>query len=176
MHRILRVLLVLLAVTSIARSRAAAAQALISGGGPAKSDCYGEWLSAAANRGASGIDCQDGDPACEASCSVPCTGIACTSTVNGQCIDVKGGLSQVCCSTDPRRPCFATASGVPIARAGSATAPASPFGDPTHPKMGGLTLVGTFCAPASGSSLVDAIVGLPGPVAIVLPMATTWGP
>jgi hypothetical protein len=65
MHRILRVLLVLLAVTSIARARAAAAQALIPGGGPAKSDCYGEWLSAAANRGATGIDCQDGDPACD---------------------------------------------------------------------------------------------------------------
>jgi hypothetical protein len=110
------------------------------------------------------------------SCSVPCTGTACASTVDGQCVDVKGGLSQLCCSTDPQRPCFATASGVPIARAGSATAPESPFGNPSYPKVGELTLVGTFCAPASGSPLVDAIVGLPGPGAIVLPMATAWGP
>ena len=54
--------------------------------------------------------------------------------------------------------------------------PAPPFGDPSYPKVGGVTLVGTFCAPASGSSLVDAIVGLPGPGAIVLPMATAWTP
>jgi hypothetical protein len=65
MHRILRVLLVLLAVVSIVRARAAVAQALVPGGGPAKSDCYGEWLSAAPNRGATGIDCEDGDPACD---------------------------------------------------------------------------------------------------------------
>jgi hypothetical protein len=62
MQRILRVLFVLLAVASIAGARAVVAQTLVPGGGPAKSDCYGEWLSAAANRGATGIDCQDGDP------------------------------------------------------------------------------------------------------------------
>lgn len=109
-------------------------------------------------------------------CAAACTGVACASTTNGQCVDVKGGLSQLCCSDDPQRPCFPTAGGIPIARAGSATAPAPPFGDPTYPKVGGVTLVGTFCAPASGSSLVDAIVGLPGPGAIVLPMATAWTP
>jgi hypothetical protein len=109
-------------------------------------------------------------------CSAACTGVACASTTNGQCVDVKGGLSQLCCSDDPQRPCFPTASGAAITRAGSATAPAPPFGNPTYPKVGGITLVGTFCVPPSGSSLVDAIVGLPGPGAVVLPMATAWVP
>jgi hypothetical protein len=45
------------------------------------------------------------------------------------------------------------------------------LGDPTYPKAGGLTLAGAFCAPASASAFVDVLVGLPGPAAIVLPMA-----
>ena len=67
-------------------------------------------------------------------------------------------------------------SGAPIVRLGSATAPVPPFGDPTYPKIGGLVLAGTFCAPASGSALVDPLVGLPGPGALLLPMAAAWLP
>ena len=46
-------------------TRVVRAQTLVPGGGPPKSDCYGEWLSPAPNRGTTGIDCQDGDPACD---------------------------------------------------------------------------------------------------------------
>lgn len=105
-------------------------------------------------------------------CTAACTGAACASRTTGQCVDVKGGLSQVCCSDDPQRPCFPTATGASVTRVGSATAPAPAFGDPTYPKVGGLTLAGAFCAPASGSTFMDILVGLPGPAAIVLPMAT----
>ena len=94
------------------------------------------------------------------SCSEPCSGVACTSRTNGQCVDAKGGLSQVCCSDDTQRACFPTASGGAILRRGSATAPAPSFGDPTYPKVGGVTLVGAFCAAGSGSTLVDGLAGL----------------
>lgn len=116
------------------------------------------------------------DDGCAGTCTAACTGAACASTANGQCVDAKGGLSQLCCSDDPQRPCFPTATGAPITRVGSATAPSPPFGDPTYPKVGGITLAGAFCAPASGSSLLDGLVGLPGPAAIVLPMTTAWVP
>ncbi len=91
-------------------------------------------------------------------------------------MDARGGLGQFCCFTDPQRACFPTASGAPIVRRGTATAPVPPFGDPTFPKIGGLTLGSAFCVPGSTSPLVDAIVGLPGPGALVLPMAATWLP
>src|SRR5438309_9842288 len=45
------------------------AWALVPGGGSARSDCYVEWQvtspDVVANRGKTGIDCQDGDPACD---------------------------------------------------------------------------------------------------------------
>src|SRR5256712_9120536 len=45
------------------------AWALVPGGGSARSDCYVEWQvtspDVVANRGRTGIDCQDGDPACD---------------------------------------------------------------------------------------------------------------
>jgi hypothetical protein len=37
-----------------------------------------------------------------------------------------------------------------------------------------VTVVGTFCEASSGSPLVDTVAGLPGPGAILLPMAATW--
>ena len=43
--------------------------ALVAGGGPAKTDCYAEWqvtsAGVQANHGKVGVDCQDGDPACD---------------------------------------------------------------------------------------------------------------
>jgi len=116
------------------------------------------------------------DDACGGACGALCTGGTCATTENGQCIDARGGTSQLCCESDPERACFATAGGAPIVRLGSATAPAPAFGDPTYPKVGGLVFAGTFCAPASGSSLVDSLVGLPGPGALLLPMAAAWLP
>jgi len=115
------------------------------------------------------------DDACAGgTCTAACTGAACASTIDGQCVDAKGGLSQVCCSDDPQQPCFPTGTGASLTRIGDATAPAPPFGDPTYPKIGRLTLAGAFCVPASRSTFVDVLVGLPGPAAIVLPMATAW--
>ena len=116
------------------------------------------------------------DDGCGGACGAVCTGTACVSVTNGQCADARGGTSQVCCATDSQRPCFPTAGGVPMVRLGDATSPTPPFGDPTYPKIGGVTLAGTFCVPGSTSALVDALVGLPGPGALVLPMAAAWLP
>lgn len=116
------------------------------------------------------------DDACGGACGAACTGSACVARIDGQCVSAQGGLSQLCCAGDTQRSCFGTATGAPIVRLGSATAPTSPFGDPTYPKAAGVTLAGAFCIPSSGSTLVDALVGLPGPGALVLPMATVWLP
>src|SRR5215510_6993 len=66
----------LLLVLSLAASHPASA--LVSGGGPAKTDCYAEWQvttsGVQATRGKIGVDCQDGDPACDVD-----------RTVNGVC-------------------------------------------------------------------------------------------
>src|SRR6185369_319670 len=43
--------------------------AYVRGGGPAKTDCFTAWQvtspDVTANRGPTGVDCQDGDPACD---------------------------------------------------------------------------------------------------------------
>jgi hypothetical protein len=110
-------------------------------------------------------------------CDITCTGAACsTMTTDGQCIDDKGGLSQTCCTNETARPCFPTASGGQIVRTGRASPPAPAFPDPTFPKTGDVTLAATFCEASSGSQVVDFVTGLPGPGAIVLPMAATWIP
>ncbi len=105
------------------------------------------------------------------SCGTTCTGAACASTTPaGQCIDVKGGLSQNCCANDTSTPCFPS----PIVRTGSTAAPTPPFPDPTYPKTGDATFVAAYCEATSGSSTVDQVTGLPGPGALVLPVAATW--
>jgi hypothetical protein len=105
------------------------------------------------------------------SCGTACTGAACVGTTpTGACIDVKGGISQNCCTGNTSTPCFPD----PIVRAGSTAAPTPAFPDPTFPKTGNVTVVGTFCEASSGSPLVDTVAGLPGPGAILLPMAATW--
>src|SRR5438128_9891665 len=64
-------------VVPLAHARPSAA--LVAGGGPAKTDCYAEWQvttpDVKANRGRSGVDCQDGDPACDVAGKIddPCT-------------------------------------------------------------------------------------------------------
>ena len=110
-------------------------------------------------------------------CNATCTGAACVSTTSGgQCVDTKGGLSQTCCSGNTALPCFPTANGGQIDRTGSATPSTPAFPDPTYPKTTDATLVATFCEATSGSSAVDVVTGLPGPGAIVLPMAGTFIP
>lgn len=114
------------------------------------------------------------DDACVGGCATACQGDACAAIVAGRCIDRRGGPAQLCCDTDPQRPCFPTSSGAAIARAGNAAPPTPPFGDERHPKRGAVTLVGTACAPGSGSVTIDALAGLPGPLALVLPAVTVW--
>jgi hypothetical protein len=115
------------------------------------------------------------DDACEAgTCDAACEGSACERIVDGQCVASLGGVSQVCCSSDTARPCFPTAGGGRIVRTGTANVPAPPFPDPTYPKSADGTLVGTYCIPATGSNLVNDATGLPGPGAIVLPVAEQW--
>jgi hypothetical protein len=115
------------------------------------------------------------DDACRDGCAAECAGSACVSRLDGRCVSARGGLNELCCVDDPERPCFATQSGA-IVRNGSATAPSPPFGNPAFPKTGGATLAGAFCIPSSGSALVDTLVGLPGPGALLLPMTTVWLP
>jgi hypothetical protein len=119
---------------------------------------------------------QDNAPGC-GSCGTGCTGSACVSMTpppQSQCIDIKGGLSQNCCVNDTQQPCFPTANNGQIVRTGGTAPPMPPFPDPMYPKTGSLTLVATYCEGTSGSSLVDVVTGLPGPGALVLPMAATW--
>ncbi len=98
-------------------------------------------------------------------------GAACASTnAAGQCIDIKGGISQNCCANDPTTPCFTD----PIVRTGSTAPPTPPFPDPSYPKTGNMTLVATYCEATSGSTTVDIVTGLPGPGALLLPAAATW--
>jgi hypothetical protein len=116
------------------------------------------------------------DDACAGSCTADCAGSACVDRLDGRCVDARGGLSQRCCAADPQRPCFPTGGGVPIVRDGSATPPSPVFGDPAYPKVGGVTLAATFCAPSTGSAFGDALLGLPGPGAVLAPMAAAWLP
>jgi hypothetical protein len=103
-------------------------------------------------------------------CGTVCMGPACNSmNAAGQCVDIKGGISQNCCANDPTTPCFPD----PIVRTGSTAPPTPPFPDPTYPKTGNMTVVATYCEASSGSSVVDITTGLPGPGALILPAAAT---
>ena len=95
-------------------------------------------------------------------CNAPCTGLACVRTnAQGQCIDDKGGISQVCCSGDTAKPCFPTGNNPPeaIVRQGSPLIPGDPNGG---------VFAANFCVPAAGG-IVSAVAGLPGPGALLLP-------
>jgi hypothetical protein len=106
-------------------------------------------------------------------CASECTGSACVArTADGQCIDAKGGVSQLCCDQDTTLPCFPTAAGDlgRIERSGVPTPPASSF-----PSLVDETLVATFCEPATGSGTLNQVSGLPGPGALVMPVTACWG-
>ncbi len=117
---------------------------------------------------------QQQDDQCEAGpCTVGiCTGGACVALdAAGRCLDHKGGLSQACCSSDSAVPCFPTRGGGSLVRSGVPFLLDPPWGDPQYPKAAaGGALVGTFCAPATGSPVIDLVAGLPGPGALVLPL------
>jgi hypothetical protein len=104
---------------------------------------------------------QQGDDACGGgSCTARCTGPACVAVdAMGRCVDIKGGISQLCCSTGSTAPCFRTRAGGAIVRTG-APFDASPMG----------AFVATFCVPRTGASLINAVTGLPGPGALIVPV------
>jgi len=93
-------------------------------------------------------------------CNAACTGAACVATNDdGQCIDSKGGISQVCCSNHTDQPCFPTGEGGTIQRAGKRA---------TDGQTG--ALAATFCIGATQSATVNITSGLPGPGAMILPV------
>ena len=102
---------------------------------------------------------QTQDDTCSGSCTATCTGSACVGTNDkGECIDAKGGISQLCCSDKTSTPCFPTKGGGSITRSGS-------------PGTNGQTMVNatTFCIARTESTLINTTTGLPGPGALLLP-------
>ena len=114
--------------------------------------------------------CASGD-----SCTGTCSGSACVAMApdpvdpaTAVCVDRKGGLSQRCCAADTTLPCFPADR---ITREGKAVLLQPTWPDPAYPKTGDPVLVDTFCEPATGSNLLDALTtGLPGASALILPM------
>ncbi len=88
-------------------------------------------------------------------CTAACTDCA-SRGPNGECIDPKGGIAQVCCASDPRRSCFPTRSGGSIVRQGTPGTEKALFAT-------------AFCIPATRASLINSTAGLPGPGALLLP-------
>jgi hypothetical protein len=110
-------------------------------------------------------------------CDAVCTGSACVATTpEGECLDANGGLAQLCCSNNTKLSCFPTRDGGSIVRTGMAGVAAPAWPEPTYPKSASATLVSTFCEPATGSTVVDIVTGLPGPGALLLPVEQTWVP
>jgi hypothetical protein len=102
---------------------------------------------------------QTQDDACgTGTCSAQCTGAACNAMNNGECIDAKGGISQLCCSSSTSTPCFPTRNNGTISRTGA-------------PATDGHTAVfaSTFCISRTDSTLINVTTGLPGPGALLLP-------
>jgi hypothetical protein len=127
--------------------------------------------------GSGGVAVQD-DRCAGGGCSSSCTGSACVArTADGECIDAKGGISQLCCDADTTRPCFPTAagSGGRLERVGASGSPVPSWPAPAYPKTAPATLVGTFCEPATGSTTLNITTGLPGPAALVMPVTACWG-
>jgi hypothetical protein len=92
-------------------------------------------------------------------CTARCTGAACVAVDPlGRCVDEKGGISQLCCSSNPEFPCFPTAEGA-IVRTGAAFG-SSPMG----------AFVATYCVPRTPAGLINNTAGLPGPGALILPV------
>jgi len=115
------------------------------------------------------------DDSCAGTCEPGiCSGNACFQNVNGQCVDIKGGISQNCCSDNTATPCQPTAGGGTIVRNGIPSVPSPAWPDTTYPKtQEGVVVGATFCIAATDSALVNGVTGLPGPGAILIPYTGT---
>src|SRR5262245_37584762 len=93
------------------------------------------------------------------------------------CVDAKGGLAQFCCSNDPNRACQPTRTDA-VTRVGRTAEPRDAsgiaYGAGAYPKHSDVVSVATFCEAATGTSSIDALTGLPGPGALVLPATADW--
>lgn len=114
-------------------------------------------------------------------CGSQCTGLACvtmapdpTNPGSQVCIDSKGGLSQVCCNNNTQRPCFPRDGSGNLTRTGQANVPQPPLPDTTYPKTNPGVLASTFCIPATGTTTIDSVTGLPGPGTILLNGTAEW--
>jgi hypothetical protein len=110
-----------------------------------------------------------------------CTGNACVTKADdptnpGQqvCIDSKGGISQACCVNKTTQPCFVRDASGNLTRTGKANPPTPPLPDQTYPKSLTGVLASTFCIPATGTSTIDSVTGLPGPGTILLNGTGEW--
>jgi hypothetical protein len=106
-----------------------------------------------AARQARGDDCVAG----------PCDG-PCASAAS------QGGIADTCCADDATRACLPD----PVVRTGRAVLPVPAWPDPAYPKHGDGILVSTFCAGTERVTIVDAGIGLPGPVALTRPVSADW--
>jgi len=124
--------------------------------------------------------CRNGGQCTLGACAGPFTCARTTTdptTGDTICVDAKGGLAQYCCSNDPGQACQPTRTGA-VTRVGRAEAPrdasGAAFGAGTYPKRSDIVSVATFCEAATGTSTIDALTGLPGPGALVLPAVADW--
>jgi len=92
-------------------------------------------------------------------CSAGCTDCP-TRGPNGECIDPKGGIAQVCCANNTAKSCFPTRTGGTINRSGVRGTDTGLYAS-------------TFCIAATGSGSIDGVAGLPGPGALLLPSDPT---
>jgi hypothetical protein len=90
------------------------------------------------------------------------------------CVDVKGGLSQLCCENDPTQPCFPLENGGELRRTGRAEPPTPTLPDTTYPKTGSGTLGAVFCEASTSTANIDRTTGLPGPAALILTGTYEW--
>ena len=93
-----------------------------------------------------------------------CTG-TCPAEAN------QGGVLDACCvNALSQQPCFPN----PIERLGSASSPLPTWPGTAYPKSGTGLLADALCVPVTGSPSIDPIVGLPGPLALRIPIVHDW--
>jgi hypothetical protein len=130
---------------------------------------------------------RDNGCASGATCSAQCSGNACVDMVPDVtnpggplvCKELKGGISQLCCSNNTELPCHPTdaASGGVLERTGRPAPPVSESSGQTFPASSDLALVSVFCEDRTTNGPIDfTTTGLPGTAALIQPMTGRWLP
>lgn len=98
----------------------------------------------------------------------PCLG-SCGTT---GCTAPATGVAQQCCGAQPASACFFNSSTGQFVRSGTAATPLPAWPDPLYPKATrGNVVVAGGCLGAIGTPSLDSGIGLPGPVAMLLPVS-----